>query len=183
MDSLTKKVLDFWFSEEVSKKWFVKDEKLDLQIRSIFFDDHCALNDLSVRELLADNDLEFILARIIILDQFSRNLFRGFKESFTQDNKALELAKFIVSKGLDAKIAVEKKSFIYLPFMHSEDLNDQEKCVELFKDLGNKYSLDYAVRHRDIIKEFGRFAHRNEVLGRKSSKVELLFLTQSNSSF
>jgi uncharacterized protein (DUF924 family) len=131
---------------------------------------------------------------VIVLDQFSRNLHRGDEKSFACDARALAVAREGVALGQDLTLALDERGFLYMPFMHSEALADQDRCVELFTrlrdeqtdDESKKYvgnSLDFAERHRAIVQRFGRFPHRNAVLGRSSTAEEAEFLKQPGSSF
>ena len=122
------------------------------------------------------------LAEIIVLDQFSRNIYRGLPESFIADPQALTLAQEAVAGGHDELEPLEK-TFLYMPFMHSESLLIQDQSVRLFENLGNENNLDYAIKHREVIQRFGRFPHRNSILGRPSTVEETEFLTQPGSSF
>jgi uncharacterized protein (DUF924 family) len=123
------------------------------------------------------------LATLIVLDQFSRNMFRGSAKAFAADGSALALPRAAVDAGLDRQLDTEARLFIYLPFEHSEDLRDQTRSVELIAALDNPEWDRYAIAHRDIIERFGRFPHRNEALGRASTDEETAFLEQPGSSF
>ncbi|MEM9684258.1 MAG: DUF924 family protein, partial [Pseudomonadota bacterium] len=126
---------------------------------------------------------EDALALTILLDQFPRNIFRGSPQSFAYDAKALSVARQSLDLGHDGAVAPFQRTFFYLPFEHSEEMADQDRSVALFEALGDDNGLDYAVRHRDIVRQFGRFPHRNAVLGRKSTPEEVEFLKQPGSSF
>ena len=172
-------ILSFWFSPETEPKWFVKDPTFDESIRELF--------GLIYEEMLAESNKPLIneiskatdaLAGVIILDQFPRNMFRDTPQAFATDPMAISLAKAAIVKGLDQHLTPIQRNFLYMPFMHSESLADQEEGVRLFSSQpSNDYTVAYAIQHRDIIKEFGRFPHRNAVLGRKSTPEELKFLT------
>ncbi|WP_338089144.1 DUF924 family protein [Nannocystis pusilla] len=124
------------------------------------------------------------LALVILLDQFPRNMFRGTPEAFASDAKAREVANAALDAGHEHALTQEERLFLYLPLEHSEELADQERCVELMRALDETPMwLDYAVRHRDVIARFGRFPHRNAVLGRESTAEECEFLMQPGSSF
>ena len=118
-----------------------------------------------------------------MLDQFSRNLFRNSPLAFTQDALALALAQEAISQGLDQQLRPEQRSFLYMPFMHSESPLIHQYALKLFEDLGNPINLDFEKKHKMIIDRFGRYPHRNPVLGRTSTAEEAEFLTQPNSSF
>ena len=141
--------------------------------------------DQEVRDELDSmaNDPQGCLALIILLDQFSRNMFRGSAQAFAADEKALAHARTAVERGLDQQLPPFQRTFVYLPFEHSESLADQDRSVALFEALGDENTYDYAVRHRDIIVRFGRFPHRNVILGRESTPEELEFLKEPGSSF
>lgn len=124
-----------------------------------------------------------MLAAIIVLDQFPRNMFRDDARAFATDQAALALAKRAISEGTDMRLAPEQRAFIYLPFQHAETRDDQARSIELFTALGNPNNLDFALRHQAIIACFGRFPHRNSVLGRASTAEELAFLQEPGSSF
>ena len=123
------------------------------------------------------------LAAILVLDQFPRNLFRGDARAFATDEAALGLAKRAIAEGIDLKLTPAQRSFVYMPFQHSEEKADQARSIELFTALGNPLNLDFAIRHKDIIDRFGRFPHRNAILGRTTTDEEATFLKQPGSSF
>ncbi len=123
------------------------------------------------------------VALCLLLDQYPRNAFRGSTQAFETDAKARQIAQHIITLGLDNDMIKVQREFVYMPFMHSENLADQDYCVELFENLGDANNLDFAVRHRDIVQQFGRFPHRNAILGRDSTAEETEFLKQPNSSF
>ena len=176
-------VLDFWFGEgaergKAHKRWFEKNAAFDAEVRSRF---------LPLHERLAGgtdwlSQPADCLARIVVLDQFPRNMFRGSPRAFAADPLALAAAKHTVAKGYDRGMLDVERQFVYLPFEHSESLADQERACELMKPLGEDL-LDWALRHKRIIERFGRFPHRNEILGRKSTPEEIEFLKQPGSGF
>jgi len=174
-------VLAFWFSELDQKQWFIKSDATDDLIRKRFTGLHKHLADMPVNRLL--DTAEMALASIIVLDQFRRNMFRNTAAAFASDTQALALAKQAVELGCDQKFNNQQRIFFYLPFEHSEELADQERCVALVSALGNDEYTRYAQAHRDIIFKFGRFPHRNTALGRPSTAEEKSFLTQPGSSF
>ena len=116
------------------------------------------------------------LALVIILDQFPRNMYRGTPQAFASDAKALKVAKEAVEKKFDRDLLPMQRMFLYLPFEHSENIDDQEQSVKFFENLGDELALKYAIEHRDAITQFGRFPHRNAILGRESTPEELRFL-------
>lgn len=175
-------VLGFWFCELSPKSWFEKNDAVDRQIRERFLSVYANLVERAdLDEMLAIANSA--LAAIVVLDQFPRNMFRGTPRSFEGDLKALSIAERAVATGLDEKVEAQRRIFIYLPFEHSERIEDQDKSVELFTRLGDASYLDYAHAHRDIILRFGRFPHRNAILGRPSTPEELVFLQTPGSSF
>lgn len=166
-------VLDFWFAVG-EDRWYAADEALDAEIRDRFGEAHAAAR-AGAFDHWAESP-QGALALIILLDQFARNVHRGTAEAYAADAKALGLAKEAVARGFDMELPANAREWFYLPFMHSENLADQERCVELAPRSGRKETLEYAVVHRDVIVRFGRFPHRNEVLGRASSEAERAFL-------
>lgn len=185
MDDLKNKieeVIYFWFEELSPRDWWIKSEKLDLTIKERFLKLH---QIASKGELLPIRTTpEAKLAEIIILDQFSRNIYRETPKAFAYDSQALELAKETVASGDDQKLPVEKRKFIYMPYMHSESLEVHDEALALFKSLdGDEKTLNFEKAHRDIIERFGRYPHRNKILGRVSTQQELDFLAQPGSSF
>ncbi len=176
-----KDVLDFWFQELSPKDWFSGDKALDEVIAQRFG----ALHEQARQGELYHWRLtpEGRLAEVIVLDQFSRNLFRGTPESFASDPMALALAQEVVSSGADERLKPEQRTFLYMPYMHSESLKIHEEAVQLFKSNGIENNLDFEYRHKAIIERFGRYPHRNEILGRESTVEEIEFLKQPGSSF
>ena len=174
-------VLNFWFSENIKPLWFKKSTDFDREIKQRFLDTYQrgktgALNDWC-------NSSKNILALIIVLDQFPRNMFRNTPQAFATDDRAVELTKYAVNNNYQQDLSPEEQAFLYMPLMHSENKQDQEKCVELFTKLGREDNLKFANKHQEIIDRFGRFPHRNEILGRESTSEEKEFLTQPGSSF
>lgn len=187
--SLTRAVLDFWFLPDggYRQEWFRKDDDFDAAIRDRFGDQ---IEAALAGEAPADASDTALLARILLLDQFTRNAFRGSHRAFAGDAQALALATRLVGSGRDKNLDPWQRWFAYLPFEHSESLMEQERSVALFSALRRETRVqafdnahDYAVRHRDVIARFGRFPHRNGVLGRESTAEEIEFLKQPGSSF
>ena len=174
-------VLSFWFEELQPADWFTKSDQTDALITQRFRQLHDLLRATSNDDLLASP--ERALAAVIVLDQFPRNMFRNAPESFASDEQALALAKRAVELKLDAALEPEKRIFLYLPFEHSEALADQDSAVALITALRDESYTRYAHAHRDVIVEFGRFPHRNEVLGRPSTAAEEAFLAKPDSRF
>lgn len=174
-------ILNFWFEELEPKQWFIKDNQLDNEIDKRFG----ALHQKATQgELYSWRDTaKGSLAEIIILDQFSRNIFRDQASSFAFDSMALTLAQAAISKQFDKGLNPQEKSFLYMPFMHSESLAIHNIAQQLFNQPGLEHNLDFEKKHRVIIEKFGRYPHRNQILGRTSTSEELTFLQQPNSSF
>ena len=172
----TRDVLRFWFEETPPEKRFRGGDALDEAIRERFG----ALRD----RVLASgaqgwtDDPMHLLAAIIVLDQFSRNMYRGHAEAFAADGLSLTLAKLAVANGWDRGMSGEERQFCYLPFEHSEKPADQRESVRLFTDLGDAEVLRYARDHAAVIERFGRFPSRNAALGRKSTPEEEVYLSQ-----
>jgi uncharacterized protein (DUF924 family) len=179
IDPQAAKVLRFWF-EEHPKDWFAKNPSFDAAIRARF---------LAVYEAAAAGRLAHwadapasCLALVLVLDQFPRNLFRGEARAFATDAMARAAARVILERGWNREMSQDEQLFAYLPFEHSESLEDQHLSCELMKDF-EPGLLRYAIRHREIIERFGRFPHRNAILGRQSTPAELEFLKQPGSTF
>ena len=174
-------ILDFWFKEIDSSLWWQKNHEFDELIRQRFGKTH----QQATRGELAHwrTDAHGRLAEIIVLDQFSRNLYRDQAQAFAYDLAALVLAQHTVSLGLDKLLNTVEKSFLYLPFMHSESAIIHQQAVELYSQAGLEFNLSFEFKHKAIIDRFGRYPHRNAVLGRDSTPAELLFLQQEDSSF
>jgi len=173
-------VIDFWFKEIESKMWWVKDDKFDQQLRDRFGDVHAAAVKCELFHWREHP--EGRLAEVIVLDQFSRNMFRGSPLSFAADPLALALAQEAISIGADKELSEQQRGFLYMPFMHSESAAIHKVAVELFSQPGGG-SLEYELKHKGIIDRFGRYPHRNEVLGRESTEKEKEFLKEPGSGF
>jgi uncharacterized protein (DUF924 family) len=174
-------VLQFWFRQITREQWFKRDEALDRQILARFLVLHDQVSGMPNEALLSDP--RNVLAAVIVLDQFSRNMFRGSPRAFASDAKALALAEAAIARGFAASLSKDELLFLYLPFEHSETHAAQVRCVELMSGLGDAELTRYAQAHCDIIQRFGRFPHRNEILGRASTAEEIEFLKQPGSSF
>ncbi|HEX7250979.1 MAG TPA: DUF924 family protein [Burkholderiales bacterium] len=179
IDAKAGEILRFWF-EEHPKDWFVKNPAFDAEMRARFL----ALHETAAAGQLAHwaDDPRACLALVIVLDQFPRNMFRGQARAFATDAQARAAARVILERGWNQAMSQPQQLFAYLPFEHSEALADQVLCCELMKDFDAE-QLRYAIRHREIIERFGRFPHRNAILGRESTPAELEFLKQPGSSF
>jgi len=193
-------VLDFWFGEldelgrsspEHRKRWWSKSDSFDRAIQSEFLNDYEAIV-AGDRETWRSTD-RGALAYILVLDQFSRNMFRGTPKMFAADELAREACREGLDAAFDTRLSFDERVFFYLPLEHSEEMEDQLRCVGLFERLlesaptplqgDAKYYLDFAERHRAIIERFGRYPHRNEILGRTSTTEESEFLDEPGSSF
>ena len=174
-------VLKFWFETLKPSDHFKKSDDMDRDIRSTFL---TTIEQASAGELFSwRKSPSGRLAEIIVLDQFSRNAFRDEPRSFAQDQIALVLAQEMVELGLDKEIESSRRSFVYMPYMHSESKVIHEEATRLFDQPGMIEALKFEQLHKAIIDRFGRYPHRNEILGRKSTAEELEFLKTKNSSF
>ncbi len=183
--------MEFWFGRENEEgygefrdEWFQKDEEFDRQIRDRFLDDYERAAQGEYDGL--QEQPESSLALVILLDQFPRNLFRGDARTHATDDKALDVSREAIQKGFDKELYPFQRHFLYMPFMHSENLKGQQRSVALFQELAEEGGPDvkeYAEGHRDIVERFGRFPHRNEILGRETTPEEAEFLEQPGSSF
>lgn len=177
----SQQVLDFWFEELTPKQWFIKSDDLDRGIVERFGDTLAAAARCECwqwRETPAGR-----VAEIVVLDQFSRNIHRDTPSAFAQDPLALALAQELISRGEDDALPLTRRIFAYMPFMHSESLAIHDQAVKLFDQPGMEEQLDYEHRHRAIVERFGRYPHRNAILGRESTPEEIEFLRQPGSSF
>jgi uncharacterized protein (DUF924 family) len=174
-------IVKFWFEELTPDDWYKADARRDAEIRRRFGPLYEKLKVAVTQDWLELP--KGWLAAILVLDQFPRNMFRGDPRAFATDAEALALAKRAIAKGVDMRLQPDQRAFIYLPFQHSEDGADQARSLELFTALGNPNNLDFALRHKAIIDRFGRFPHRNAVLGRASTEQESAFLKEPGSSF
>ena len=174
-------VLKFWFDDLSPDDWFESDEAVDSHIRERFQELHETLRE-QVPETWRSS-ARGCLAAVIVLDQFSRNMYRGTSRAFAADGAALSLAKEALVRGFDRELSIDERKFLYMPFEHSENPAEQERSIELFGTLESELDLDYARRHKEIIDRFGRFPHRNAVLGRISTPEEIEFIKEPGSSF
>ena len=166
-------ILAFW-REAGSERWYTKDAAFDADVQRQFLGlwQQAAAGELSAWEA-TDNGA---LALVIILDQFPRNMFRDDAKAFSTDPQALAVAARAIARGADARIEPVLLEFLYMPFMHSEQMCDQQRCVELFRNTGNTDNIGYAQDHAEIVRRFGRFPHRNRILGRTTTPEEQAFL-------
>lgn len=174
-------ILDFWFEEIDPSLWFTKDLLFDQQIKQRFLKTY--------EEVLDGTHSDWRktprgrLAEIIVLDQFPRNMFRDSVKAFASDELALHLAQEAVRLGEDKKLSTMERAFLYMPYMHSEDKDVHTEAMKLFNQPGLENNLDYEKKHKAIIDRFGRYPHRNKILGRDSTSEEMEFLKQPGSSF
>ena len=174
-------VLTFWFTTLSSSDWYKKSEELDRRITDQF--------ETTLKQVVAGETSDWRdkpegrLAEIIVLDQFSRNMYRDTPAAFESDPLALALAQEAVRCGADRVLEDTRRAFLYMPFMHSESREIHEIALYLFDQPGLENNYNFEVKHKEIIDRFGRYPHRNEILGRESSAEELEFLTQAGSSF
>jgi uncharacterized protein (DUF924 family) len=168
-----REVLAFW-RDAGPKRWFAKDDTFDVAITERFLDTYqaAASGKLAAWEATAEG----ALALTVVLDQFPRNMFRGSARAFAADATARAVADRAIARGFDQMASSGERMFFYLPFEHSENLADQERCCALFRALGNADLLHWAELHADIIRRFGRFPHRNSVLGRSTTPAERDYL-------
>jgi uncharacterized protein (DUF924 family) len=166
-------VLHYWFEELQPAAWFRRDDGVDATIRERFGTLYEQLTQIRPEQLTTP--LECIAA-VIVLDQFPRNMFRGSPRAFATDALALSISQHAITAGLDRQLTQQQRLFLYMPFQHSEDRAVQARSIELFTQLNDPENLGYARRHQEIIDRFGRFPHRNEVLGRLSTPEEAEFI-------
>ena len=174
-------ILEFWFGEGARERWFGGGPELDALIRDRFAATIEAAAAGALDHWVASPD--GAVALCVLLDQFPRNAWRGMPRAFACDAKARRIAATVIAAGHDRRLPPEQRLFLYLPFEHSEELADQERCCALMAGLGDASWLDYAQRHHAIVVRFGRFPHRNAILGRISTPEEVAFLLEPGSSF
>lgn len=169
-----KDIVDFWFSDRVKPLWFNSTPAFDRQLRDRYE---------PLWQQAADGKLdhwtesaEGALAMVILLDQIPLNIYRGKAQSFATEAKARDIARGAIEKGWDDALTDEQKAFLYMPFMHSEALEDQDRSVALYEAAGLEYNLKFAHHHRELIRRFGRFPHRNALLDRESTAAEQAYL-------
>lgn len=167
-------ILDFWYAEAMRSKWFASTPQLDATIK----EKYARVWEAAIRGELDTwlDTPEGCLALAIILDQFPLNMFRATAKSFSSEHQAIAVAKYAIGQGYDQMIERAQVAFLYMPLMHSENLADQDLCVRLFAAAGLENNLRFAQHHRKIVRRFGRFPHRNAILGRPSTAEELDYL-------
>lgn len=174
-------VLSFWFEECEQAFWWQKDDDFDNTIAERFGELHTQAASGELFDWRTSPD--GCLAEIIVLDQFSRNIYRDKAKAFACDPLALALAQSAVARGVDQQLSQMKRNFLYLPYMHSESKVVHEAAVTIYKASGDAYTLEFELKHKAIIDRFGRYPHRNQILGRASTEAEIAFLKTPNSSF
>jgi len=174
-------IIRFWFEELEPMQWWKKDTALDKAIGERFATTHQAATAGELESWR--NTAEGRLAEVIVLDQFSRNIYRDSSLAFVSDGMALILAQEAVRVGADRQVEFEKRAFFYMPYMHSESTVIHEKALELFAQPGAEFNYEFELKHKAIIDRFGRYPHRNAILGRESTPEEIEFLKQPGSSF
>jgi uncharacterized protein (DUF924 family) len=173
-------IIDFWYSDNVKKHWFSSTPQLDKEIREKY--ENLWLMGMNGELDEWQSSPEGCLALIILLDQFPLNMFRGQAKSFQSEKKSIDIALKAVNYHFDKKIDSDKLTFLFMPFMHSEKLEDQERAVFFYEKYNLTDNARFAKHHREIIKKFGRFPHRNKILGRDSTSLEIEYLN-SKSAF
>jgi uncharacterized protein (DUF924 family) len=166
-------VIHFWFEELKPENWFARDERVDARIRERYENLYKRL-----RAVPSDSyaTAQACLAAVIVLDQFPRNLYRNSPRAYQTDDQALSISQYAISCKLDQQMAAQRRMFLYMPWQHSESSLAQARSIELFTELDDKGALGYARRHKEVIDRFGRFPHRNAVLGRTSTTDEVEFM-------
>ena len=170
MEAWVREVLDFWFGLQ-PEQWWKVDPELDAEIRERFSGLWQEQAGRPVADFLART--EQALAAVVLFDQLPRNMFRGHADSFATDHMALAVARSAVDAGLDEQLAPGERGVLYMPFQHSEELEDQRRSVALFSELGDDFQLGFARKHLELIERFGRFPHRNAILGRSPRPDEV----------
>ena len=179
--NMHQEILKFWFEEIEPSRWWAKDEAFDRSIRARFADAHARATRCELFAWRAGPRGR--LAEVIVLDQFSRNMFRGSPLAFASDPLALALAQEAIAAKADEALSPVERSFLYLPFMHSESLAIHAVAMELYRNNGLPGNLDFEIKHQQIIERFGRYPHRNAILGRPSTEEEIQFLQRPGSGF
>lgn len=180
MDIKPEEIIDYWFSDRIKSQWFSSTPELDREI----LEKYETLWEKAAKGELDEWDKSPTgsLALVIVLDQLPLNMFRNQAKSFSTEKKALEISRNAIKNKLDQKIERDKLSFLYMPFMHSEDIDNQDMSVKLYREKSLVNNIKFAEHHRDIIRKYGRFPHRNKLLTRESTEEELAYLA-SDSAF
>lgn len=170
-------ILDFWYSEPMRQHWFKSNPEIDQQIRQRY---EMVWKQAVCRELDSwQQQAKGCLALVIIFDQFPLNMFRKQAQSFSTEQRAVSVTKYALEQCFDKELPKEQVSFLYMPLMHSESMADQDLCVRLFEEADLEENLRFARHHREIVRQFGRFPHRNAILGRSSTPEEVAYLKSS----
>ncbi|MEE9351601.1 MAG: DUF924 family protein [Thiotrichaceae bacterium] len=169
-----KQIIEFWFSKESRSKWFASTPEYDQMLLDHFENIWKDAESGKLDDWL--NTPEGCLALAIILDQLPLNMFRGTAKSFQTEAKAIKTSKVAIANSFQDKIPIEQRAFLYMPLMHSENIDDQDDVVNLFEKDGLDSNLRFAKHHRELIRKFGRFPHRNAILGRENTDSELIYL-------
>lgn len=181
-DALIDEIVEYWFGEGPKVYWFEVSESFDRQVRDMLLEPHERAAAGQLDHWM--DDVDGCLALCILLDQVPRNVFRGTPRAYATDEKARAVARHVIQNDFDVECEPEERMFLYLPFEHHEDLDSQRLSVQLFRErVGVSEPIDYAERHLAIIERFGRFPHRNAILGRESTPEELEFLKQPGGAF
>ncbi len=182
VDSLIDEIVDFWFDEAMKPYWFRPSPSFDRVVGETLGPHHEAAARGDFDHWL--EDVDGCLALCVLLDQVPRNMFRGTAQAFATDDKARAVAEHALANGFDLECTADERIFLYLPFEHHEDRGSQDRSLTLFTErVGEETTVRYAERHREIIERFGRFPHRNAILGRVSTAEEIAFLDEPDSSF
>jgi uncharacterized protein (DUF924 family) len=168
-EAWVREALDFWFSR-TKQEWWRGSPEFDEEVRERFAIEWARQSRRPVDDFIGDADTA--LAAVLLFDQFPRNMFRGHADQFATDHLALAVARAAIERGYDDGMAGERRGFLYMPFQHSEELQDQVRSLLLFTALGDPEQLNYARKHHEVIERFGRFPHRNAALGRKPTAME-----------
>ena len=169
-----KEILDFWFNEPINQHWFSSTPEIDRQISDLY---EKTWEKAQAGEFQSwQQSAEGCLALCIVLDQFPLNMFRGTAKSFSTEQAAVRIAKWAIESNFDKKLSKDRLSFLFMPLMHSENLDDQDLAVSFFETAKLEGNIRFAKHHRELIREFGRFPHRNAILGRESTQEELDYL-------
>jgi len=171
-------IIEYWYSDKVKAKWFNSTIEFDKKIKSNY--EKIWLETLRGENKSWQGSAEGCLALAIILDQFPLNMFRDEVKSFSSEAIAIKVTKKAIEQGFDKQIAKDKVAFLYMPLMHSENIEDQNLSVKLFEESELTENLRFAKHHRDIVKKYGRFPHRNKILNRESSQEEVDYLNSDN---
>ena len=167
-------IIDFWFSEQTRPLWFNSTSEFDAQLKEKYLAVYTEAKDLKLKSWQS-NPLG-ALALVILLDQLPLNVFRGQPQSFATEALSREVSEQAINQGFDAELTTEQKAFLYMPYMHSENLADQEQSLILFNQEGLEGNYRFAQHHYEIVKQFGRFPHRNKILGRENTEAEIDYL-------